>query len=432
MQRLSKRLSKLFPSQVNDGTTIRGNEAALAPTWRTATIALMAILIYTAAAFMANEWLYLMACGFAAIIFIGLVVPPLTLATLRVSCWLPPAAVADENSQLSIALTRNPLLAGIAWAFPAECLTVRILLVRRSVQGYTVENELSNQPVFIEEMDKQALLNISLPLLQRGVYKLANTEVSTQFPFNMARSARYLKTAAKTGQSLIVYPRSYPLSGNFLTELQGLPSHVGISCNETLALFQSTSVRTIREFQTGDSQRHIHWPSSARLGKLLVRQFDSETLPVYDLYFDLCANWTSRKQFELAVCLVTALVNFGYDHDIAPHLHLNPNIESEELSPLMCDLPAASAPLDELVEILARVEPCVYRHMDLPADISPNREILAILPAFNNPQLISAKSQMGSSPVQLALVQRNSGAKTNRSDWKVIATIYSETDMQAL
>jgi uncharacterized protein (DUF58 family) len=32
----------------------------------------------------------------------------------------------------------------------------------------------------------------------------------------------------------------------------------------------------VREYRTGDSLRHVHWPSSARHGTLIVREFDRE------------------------------------------------------------------------------------------------------------------------------------------------------------
>lgn len=36
-------------------------------------------------------------------------------------------------------------------------------------------------------------------------------------------------------------------------------------------------IRQIREYQTGDSYRHIHWNLSAKTGSLLVKEFSQET-----------------------------------------------------------------------------------------------------------------------------------------------------------
>jgi hypothetical protein len=391
----------------------------------------LALFIYLAASFLANEWLYLLSCALVVAVVLGLIVPALTIRSLSAHCWMPPVAVANEGAEVAISIAQGSWFKAIGWLLPIDCLRTRILLARRSIQGYVVEPSVAKQPILLENVAQRALLKLQVPEMERGVYKLSSVEVSTPFPFGMSWAVRNLRPQGEHEESTIVYPRSWSLNGTFLAELLGQASSMGLSFTETLALTQSTSVRTIREFRLGDSLRHIHWASSARLGKILVREFDSETLPVFDLYLDLCANWLNREQFELAICLITSLINFGYDHDILPELHVTPAIDSEELAGLMCDLPTGKAPLEMMLEILARVDPLPPRSIATRGTFSANRELLAIVPAadvFLRGNIANAVS----TPVQLVAVKHGASREVNLADQCPIATIYGETDLQAL
>jgi len=88
-------------------------------------------------------------------------------------------------------------------------------------------------------------------------------------------------------------------------------------------------VRGVREFVHGDSPRLIHWASSARVGRLLVREFEAEGLPGYDILLNLRANWVNREQFELAVSIVHSLMNLGFKLGGAPDLLVVPTLDGE-------------------------------------------------------------------------------------------------------
>jgi hypothetical protein len=56
----------------------------------------------------------------------------------------------------------------------------------------------------------------------------------------------------------------------------------------------------LRDYNKGDSHRLIHWKASARLGRLMIRQFAAETHDGYLLRVDPSAEiWTRPEQFEL-------------------------------------------------------------------------------------------------------------------------------------
>ncbi|WP_026553908.1 DUF58 domain-containing protein [Arthrobacter sp. 35W] len=68
---------------------------------------------------------------------------------------------------------------------------------------------------------------------------------------------------------LFVHPKTTALDGSaagFLKDLEGLPT-VELSSADV-------SFHALRDYVPGDDRRHIHWKTTARTGKLMVRQFE--------------------------------------------------------------------------------------------------------------------------------------------------------------
>jgi uncharacterized protein (DUF58 family) len=64
----------------------------------------------------------------------------------------------------------------------------------------------------------------------------------------------------------------------------------------------------LRGYVHGDSQRQIHWKASARLGRLMVRQYAAETQTGYVLWVRTAAeDWPRPDQFELMCSLAATL-----------------------------------------------------------------------------------------------------------------------------
>jgi uncharacterized protein (DUF58 family) len=57
----------------------------------------------------------------------------------------------------------------------------------------------------------------------------------------------------------------------------------------------------LREYVAGDDLRHVHWPSSARLGQLVVREFVDLSLPDVTVVLDVARTAYDDEHFEVAV-----------------------------------------------------------------------------------------------------------------------------------
>lgn len=138
-----------------------------------------------------------------------------------------------------------------------------------------------------------------LPTDRRGVFELPPLEVTRADPFLLARSTRRYGTTER----LLVYPRLLPLrplrSGHQRT-LEGPDSE---TADEGTITFHR-----IREYATGDDLRMIHWRSTARAGRLMVRHNVDTAEPLTVVLLDLRPAGYSSDTFETAVEVAASAV----------------------------------------------------------------------------------------------------------------------------
>lgn len=320
---------------------------------------ILSAVLYIFAAFVASEWIYLLSAAFLVALILGSILPFCELAGLSSSYLLPQEVAALETATVRVNIKRHFKLGPISWVVPTRALRMTVNMTKRAADGKPSDIMVAPDPVYIDKVDNAEWYSFPTPSLRRGVYFLDSIELSTCFPFGITWWTRTVKMTevSETKPSITVYPDVLPISGNFLYLLSGIVSPMGHATSNSVITHQSSSFRSVREFRSGDSMRHIHWASTARQGKMLVREFDSETLPVFDILLNLRANYRSQDQFELTVKLVNSLVHLGHSLGHMPRLLLNPPTESGDLHDLLADLPHIPPGLALTAEILARVEP---------------------------------------------------------------------------
>lgn len=105
----------------------------------------------------------------------------------------------------------------------------------------------------------------TIPTARRAVIVVGPVRSVREDPLKLLR--RQMKWTE--AQDLFVHPRTTALVGSaagFIRDLEGLP---------TRELSNSdVSFHALRDYVPGDDRRHIHWKTTARTGKLMVRQFE--------------------------------------------------------------------------------------------------------------------------------------------------------------
>jgi uncharacterized protein (DUF58 family) len=112
---------------------------------------------------------------------------------------------------------------------------------------------------------------------QRGAYTLGPTELATSDPFGCFRARRVLATH----RSLLVLPATEPLP-RFLPGGRDLP---GGAVTQPTGRHDAAQSSSVRDYVPGDPLSRIHWPSTARSGRLIVKQLEHE--PTADVWIAL-------------------------------------------------------------------------------------------------------------------------------------------------
>jgi len=202
------------------------------------------------------------------------------------------------------------------------------------------------------EPGEEADLHLSLRADQRGAYTLRPLLVGSSFPSGLVRPI--VRPGPK--QRLLVYPR-------FVTQRElelpmGRRYQPG-GLTESSNVGDSTEFLGTREYREGDRLRDIHWPSYARHGKLVVKEYREEYFVRIGLVLD---TWIGRLEHP-RIFETRASIAAGVADALARRDHI---IDLFATGSTVHHLQAgrALARLDHLLQLLACVE--AERTIDLP------------------------------------------------------------------
>jgi len=105
---------------------------------------------------------------------------------------------------------------------------------------------------------------------QRGRYTVGPSVISSGMPLGLMTLRRTDPAIA----SMVVYPRLYPLRRDWRRRLQSRSG--GMSTTARRSGASEGDFFGLRSWQAGDSQRWIHWRTTARIDELAVRQFEQQ------------------------------------------------------------------------------------------------------------------------------------------------------------
>lgn len=119
---------------------------------------------------------------------------------------------------------------------------------------------------------------VETPCLVRGEFRLGPMTITSGDPFGLFTSPRKLNATS----SVIVYPATVPISK--VDVPMGVLS--GGDAQRQRAQFVTTNAAGVREYVNGDSFNRIHWASSARKDRLMVKEFEIDPMADVWLFVD--------------------------------------------------------------------------------------------------------------------------------------------------
>lgn len=146
---------------------------------------------------------------------------------------------------------------------------------------------------------------------QRGRFTLGPITLTTGDPFGLFKMQRELPQTS----TIVVYPAIVELAA-FATPSGQLP---GGDALRRRTHYVTTNVCGVRDYAPGDSFNRIHWPSTARKERLIVKEFELDPMADVWLFLDMAKSvqaelkwepvlerrepallWTKRPRLELA------------------------------------------------------------------------------------------------------------------------------------
>lgn len=138
-----------------------------------------------------------------------------------------------------------------------------------------------------------------IPTARRGVMPVGPVRTVRADPVGIVRREVVWTERAE----LFVHPRTIAIpsmSTGFIRDLEGNPTR-DLSNNDV-------SFHALREYVPGDERRYIHWKSTARTGRYMVRQFEETRRSHLVIALSLASrDYATEEEFEMAVSVAGSL-----------------------------------------------------------------------------------------------------------------------------
>ncbi len=156
--------------------------------------------------------------------------------------------------------------------------------------------------IHIAHLAPAASTRCSYPLLvrQRGPYRLDGIRIVTPFPFGLF----YKKSFYPLEATLIVCPEIIPLPPLQLQELNALGQD-----HARARRGPGNSLYNLREFRPGDDSRAIHWMTTARTAKLMLKETEAEDRRSITVAISTVAPDEAENSFERALSIGASLID---------------------------------------------------------------------------------------------------------------------------
>ncbi len=158
-----------------------------------------------------------------------------------------------------------------------------------------------------EEGENWTTASVRLSAACRGEHSIGIPSVSVQDPMGL------FQVRVPAGRELTVAAWPPPLDPG---EMARPPSdQTGSEAREGGRKgVDGTSIYSVRPWTPGDAVRHVHWPSTARLGKLAVIEFEAESTTSSVAVLDDCCGRDPRAEeaFETACGVMSHLVQSAW------------------------------------------------------------------------------------------------------------------------
>jgi uncharacterized protein (DUF58 family) len=245
-------------------------------------------------------WLLVIAALLVGAVLAGAVLPLAGLRGLEAEVVAPDEATQGETTYVGMRVSLRGR--GVRWG-----LRIR-------------DDHLSPTEAFVDAVRAGERVDVTTErvALRRGRRRTDHVEIRTSAPFGVVERRRRLEVAAET----LVVPSTVALGPLPFVDPVGTAEP---AIHSAPRRGHGPEYLGIREYRTGDSMRHVHWPSTARHGAVMVREFEEERtrrlLVVIDTEHDAQPSGTQPTPLDrcctAAASLATSALAHGHGSRLA-------------------------------------------------------------------------------------------------------------------
>ena len=233
----------------------------------------------------------------------------IVLTELELDFLLPDHIFAQQPMICRVTLSNRK------WLFPSFSVTVaakedKEKRKKTAKAAAAKRQRILDEPVYAPYIPRRSEVtqHVELTFPRRGRYTQEGFRVSSKFPFGFLRKSREVPLS----REILALPNVQPTE-EFYEILPLISGEV-----ESFFKGRGHDLYAIRDFQEGDTARHVDWKASAKAQHLKVREFTREDERRVVLVFDrrlVRADEKSLAQFEKAVNFCACLAWHFYEID---------------------------------------------------------------------------------------------------------------------
>lgn len=214
-----------------------------------------------------------------------------------------PFILGAHDYGIELALDRDTVVAGSEIAATLEVRNNGTRLSLPGIVDVPVGDGLVEMHVPLLRSGAHHREELRIAAARRGIIDVGPMTITRGDPLGLLR--RELRWPQV--QRVHVHPvtvRIPSTSAGLIRDLEGTPS--------TKLVEADLSFHAVREYVVGDSQRHVHWKSTAKTGRLMVRQYEESRHARIAIVLDLDPDsYDSDDEFEATVSAAASLALQG-------------------------------------------------------------------------------------------------------------------------
>lgn len=388
----------------------------------------MAIVLFAAASNTQSGWQYIISSFLLALLVVGFIVPVFALKSLSLNKSVPSRLYVGKDSTIDLSVTNHsklrktffdivdaPLITEVDLFSSVNRLDI-ITFVIKKLHNLLVYKEYTSR-LFLKVLPGKQIVEFGYDFVpfKRGVHRTGSLLVSSSSPLGLFSVSRSFNPNAE----IIVFPRVYDIRGGWINRV----SHKSVMSEFSYSYLPTSipgTTRGLRAYVPGDSPRHIHWPTSAKTGKLLVREFEIESSGLVYIVLDSCSGYETEEYFELAISVVASMLNACHAEGLTAGFHTQSDAYDYQDNGRLFEW-------DTQMEILARLKPISRKPICKCLD-SINQELIsknkAVVPTYI---LVSHKVKADESANKSNII---SVTVSSRSESTANYSITSEADLK--